>query len=141
MPLKKNKIEVSKDGKGKTMYIPLSVFRAGKHSLTISCSDPDHKFKFGTSPEQLQKFRDKLEDLFTELVGPQPPPTTLHEAIKVVLEETGHPMSTRDIAAEVNRRGLYRKKDGSEVTDFQVHGRTKNYPKLFRREGTTVSLI
>jgi len=50
------------------MYIPLSVFRAGKHSLTISCADPDHKFKFGTGPEQLQKFKDKLEELFSKLV-------------------------------------------------------------------------
>ncbi len=141
MPLKKNKIEVSKDGTGKTMYISLSVLRAGKHSLTISCSDPDHAFKFGTSPEQLQKFKDKLDDLFTELVEPRQSSMKLHEAIKVVLEETGRPMSTKEIAAEVNRRGLYRKKDGSEVTDFQVHGRTKNYSKLFRREGATVSLI
>lgn len=66
--MQKNKIEVSKEGAGKTMYIPLSVFRAGKQSLTISCADPDHLFKFGTSREQLQKFRDKLEQLFTELV-------------------------------------------------------------------------
>jgi len=43
--------------------------------------------------------------------------------------------------AELNRRGLYAKKDRTQITDFQVHGRTKNYPKLFRREGTTVSLL
>jgi hypothetical protein len=67
--MQKNKIEVSKEGAGKTMYIPLCVFRAGKQSLTISCADPDHLFKFGTTPEQLQKFRDKVEQLFTELVG------------------------------------------------------------------------
>ena len=68
--MQKNKIEVSKEGAGKTMYIPLSVYRAGKRGLTISFddADPDHRFKFGTSPEQLQKFRDKLEQLFTELV-------------------------------------------------------------------------
>jgi len=63
-----NKIEVSKGGKGKTIIIPLSVYRAGKHSLTISCPDPIYKFKFGTSPERLQKFRDKLEEIFSELV-------------------------------------------------------------------------
>jgi len=34
--MKTNKIEVSKDGAGKTVYIPLSVYRAGEHSLTIS---------------------------------------------------------------------------------------------------------
>jgi len=69
--MQKNKIEVSKAGAGKTMYIPLCVFRAGKQSLTISCADPDHLFKFGTSPGQLQKFRDKLEHLFTQLVKRQ----------------------------------------------------------------------
>jgi len=66
--MQKNRIEISKGGEGKTLYIPLSVFRAGKHSLTISCADPDHLFKFGTSPDQLHKFRDKLEDLFSELI-------------------------------------------------------------------------
>ena len=70
--MKTNEIVVSKGGAGKTMYIPLSVFRAGKHSLTISCSDPDHAFKFGTSPDQLQKFKDKLEELFSELIPPAP---------------------------------------------------------------------
>ena len=64
----KNKIEVSKGGNGKTLYIPLCVFRAGKSNLTISCSDPDHSFKFGTTPTQLGKFRDKLEELFSALV-------------------------------------------------------------------------
>ena len=66
--MQKNKIEVSKGGEGKTMYIPLCVFRAGKTNLTISCSDPHHLFKFGTTPEQLAKFRAKLDELFSELV-------------------------------------------------------------------------
>lgn len=69
--MQKNRIEVSKDGQGKTLYIPLCVFKAGK-GYTISCSDPDHMFKFGTSPEQLQKFRDKIADLFEELVTNKP---------------------------------------------------------------------
>lgn len=139
--MKTNKIEVSKDGAGKTMYVPLSVYRAGKHSLTISCSDPEHAFKFGTSPDQLQKFKDKLEELFAELVEPPKTSMTLHEAIRVVLEEAGRSMSTREIAAELNRRDLYKKMDGSEISDFQVHGRTKNYSHIFRREGTVVSLL
>ncbi len=66
--MQKNKIEVSKEGTGKTLYIPLCVFKAGTSSFTISCSDPEHAFKFGTSPEQLQKFRDKIADIFSELV-------------------------------------------------------------------------
>jgi hypothetical protein len=68
--MQKNKIEVSKEGEGKTLYIPMCVFKAGKNSYTISCSDPQHQFKFGTSPEQLQKFRDRIADIFEELVKP-----------------------------------------------------------------------
>jgi hypothetical protein len=63
--MQKNKIERSKDGKGKTMYIPLSVYRSGKAGLTISCPDPENPFKFGTTPEQLEKFKEKLEELFS----------------------------------------------------------------------------
>jgi hypothetical protein len=66
--MQKNRIEVAKHGTGKTMYIPLCVFRAGKHGLTISCADPNHLFKFGTSTEQLENFRNRLEELFVQLV-------------------------------------------------------------------------
>ncbi len=70
--MQKNKIEVSKEGTGKTLYIPLCVFKAGKNSYTISCSDPKHLFKFGTSTEQLQKFRDRIAELFEEMIQPRP---------------------------------------------------------------------
>ena len=66
--MRKNKIEVSKEGAGKTLYIPMSIFRSGSSGMTISCSDPAHRFKFGTTPEQLQKFKQKLERLFSEMV-------------------------------------------------------------------------
>ncbi len=45
----KSKIEVVK----KTMYIPLSVYRSGKRGLAISCPDGKHRFRYGTSPDQL----------------------------------------------------------------------------------------
>jgi len=66
--MQKNKIEVSKEGAGKTMYIPLCVFRAGKSGYTISCSDPEHPFKSGTSPEQLHKFREWLAQTFDKII-------------------------------------------------------------------------
>lgn len=66
---------------------------------------------------------------------------TLHEAIIIVLQEKGGEMSTADIASELNKRKLYSKKDGSEITGFQIHGRTKNYPKLFTRNGSKVGLV
>ena len=52
----------------KSICVPLYVFRSGKASLTLSCADSKHSFKVGTSLEQLQKLRDKLEALFVELV-------------------------------------------------------------------------
>ncbi len=60
----KSKIEVNP----KSLRIPIYVIRSGRTGLTITCADSRYGFKFGTSPEQLQKFRAKLEDLFVELV-------------------------------------------------------------------------
>ena len=64
----------------------------------------------------------------------------LHEAIIEVLEKTGTPMTTSEIASELNKTKLYLKKDSSEISSFQIHGRTRNYPNLFIRNGSTVSL-
>lgn len=68
-------------------------------------------------------------------------PMTLHEAIIKLLKQSGRPMSTKEIAKELNLNKWYVKKDNSEITDFQIHGRTKNYPQFFLREGSLVSLI
>lgn len=66
---------------------------------------------------------------------------TLHEEIVAILKEVGHGLMTKEIAEKVNERGNYHKRDGSSVTPFQIHGRTKNYPKLFTREGNYVGLV
>lgn len=66
---------------------------------------------------------------------------TLHEAIKQVLEENGnHWMSVRELADEINRRGLYAKKDGTPIEPSQIHARTKNYEPLFEKNGPEVRL-
>jgi hypothetical protein len=65
---------------------------------------------------------------------------TLHDAITEILRDFRCPMGTSEIADEVNKRGSYRKGDGNAVTAFQIHGRTRNYRKLFGREGSTVTL-
>jgi hypothetical protein len=65
---------------------------------------------------------------------------TLHTAIEKLLQQTGRQMTTHEIADSLNKNNWYQKKDGSKLTDFQIHGRTKNYPQLFNRSGTTVSL-
>ena len=66
---------------------------------------------------------------------------TLHEAIEKLLRQTGRPMTTQQIADELNKNGWYQKKDGSIIQAFQIHGRTRNYPNIFDRDGSTVSLI
>ena len=49
-------------------------------------------------------------------------------------------MTIRELAAEVAQRGRYRKRDGSEVSAFQTHGKTRNYDQLFERQGRQVWL-
>lgn len=66
---------------------------------------------------------------------------TLHIAIEKLLKQTGRPMTTQQIADELNKNGWYKKGDQSEITDFQIHGRTRKYSNLFSRDGTTVSLV
>ena len=78
-------------------------------------------------------------------ITPSPPTTesktserglTLHEAIAQVLREHNNEWTTvRDLAVEINDRGLYHKKDGSPVEANQVHARTKNYADLFEKDG------
>ncbi len=65
---------------------------------------------------------------------------TLHEAIAEVLKISGRSKTTQQIADVLNRTGAYQKRDGSEITAFQIHGRTRNYSNLFERNGTLVSL-
>jgi len=66
---------------------------------------------------------------------------TLHEAIEKLLTDFGRPMTTREIADELNKNKWYQKRDKSPIDPFQIHGRTKNYPQLFDRDGSTVFLL
>jgi hypothetical protein len=65
---------------------------------------------------------------------------TLHEAIEKLLQQKGRPMTTTEIASELNNSKWYQKKDGSLILPFQIHGRTNNYLNIFNRDGSTVSL-
>jgi len=66
---------------------------------------------------------------------------TLHEAIEKLLRQIERPMTTQQIADELNKNNWYQKKDGSTIQAFQIHGRTRNYANIFARDGSTVSLI
>jgi hypothetical protein len=66
---------------------------------------------------------------------------TLHdELVEILSDRDNRWTTTEELAKLVNERGRYRKRDGTPVTGFQVHGRTKNYPHLFERDGSRVRL-
>jgi hypothetical protein len=72
---------------------------------------------------------------------PVPGRMTLHEALQLILSENGNEwMTVKDLAAEVNDRSLYQKRDGSPVEPNQIHARAKNYPALFEKDGPRVRL-
>jgi hypothetical protein len=67
---------------------------------------------------------------------------TLHAAMRKVIEESPvKMMRASDIAAEIERRGLYRMRDGRPVEAQQIHARVGHYPKDFGREGTFIKLL
>jgi hypothetical protein len=66
---------------------------------------------------------------------------TLHEELRsIFLESNEEWLTTKQLAGLVNQRRRYRKKDGSDVTPYQIHGRTKNYEHLFKRKKQLVKL-
>jgi hypothetical protein len=65
----------------------------------------------------------------------------LHHEIARILRERGNRwMTTEELARAVNDAANYQKKDGTPVTAFQIHGRTRNYPQVFDRDGSRVRL-
>jgi hypothetical protein len=65
---------------------------------------------------------------------------TLHEAMVVVLRDAAHGLRAGDVAAEINRRRLYRMRDGRPVEAQQIHARVGNYGHLFKKAGTFIEL-
>jgi hypothetical protein len=64
---------VSKGGKGKTLYISLSVYPCGSYdttkNLTISCPDKDTKFKTSLTDNGLKKFRDSVLEFYNQHIN------------------------------------------------------------------------
>ena len=83
----------------------------------------------------------KKDKLYFRIFGTGKTLMKLHEAIDEILSEFGRVMTTKEIADEVNRRRNYVKRNGTDVTDYQIHGRTKNYPHIFTRKGSYVGLV
>jgi hypothetical protein len=64
--------KVSKDGRGKTLYIEISLYPCGQadptKNLTISCPDKDTRFKTTLSDNGLIKFREMILSFYNEHV-------------------------------------------------------------------------
>ncbi len=64
--------KVSKSGKGKTLYIQLSIYPCGgadpTRNLTISCPDNDTKFKTTLSDEGLRKLKTQILEFYARHV-------------------------------------------------------------------------
>jgi hypothetical protein len=81
-----------------------------------------------------------------EAMGSTPAPgsssgLTLHDAMVAVLRDApAGMMRASDLTAEINRRGLYRMRDGRPVEAQQVHARVTHYPHLLAKEGTFITL-
>lgn len=65
---------------------------------------------------------------------------TLHEAMRRVLLDARRGLSTREIAAAINRRRLYERGDGAPINASQVSARARRYAHLFDRTGATILL-
>ncbi len=67
---------------------------------------------------------------------------TLHEAMVEVLRGEPHRMlRAGDLAREIERRGLYRMRDGRPVESQQIHARVNHYHGMFTKEGTFIKLL
>lgn len=67
---------------------------------------------------------------------------TLHEELRAIFIESGEEwLSTRQLADRVNEKRRYRKKDGSDVTPYQIHGRTRHYSHIFEQQKQQVRLL
>ena len=71
---------------------------------------------------------------------PAPGPMTMHQAMVLVLGNHPDGLPAPEIAHEIERRNLYRRRDGNPAGLGQVHARTHNYPTLFVRDSGRIRL-
>lgn len=101
--------------------------------------DDDQVKRHGKRPFAYKLSASETNDPITST---RPKKITLHEEIRdILLESDNDWRSTKELAALVNERQRYHKKDGSEVTAYQIHGRTKNYSHLFEKDKQLVRLL
>lgn len=62
---------------------------------------------------------------------------TLHEAMRLVLSERPErAATTTELSEEIERRGLYARKDGAATRAQQINARARKYPNLFELDSS-----
>src|ERR1035438_121890 len=57
---------------------------------------------------------------------------TLHKAMRIILLECeSYTATTQELSVEIERRGLYIRKDGNAARARQINARVRQYPELF----------
>ncbi len=65
---------------------------------------------------------------------------TLRDAMVTVLRGRDSGLTAPEIATEVERKGLYRRRDGRPAPGGQIHSYVHNYPDVFVRDGGRIRL-
>jgi hypothetical protein len=58
----------------------------------------------------------------------------------VLRDNDGEPRTARQIADEINARGLYKRRDGAAVDLGQIHARVHAYDRMFNRGDGGITL-
>jgi hypothetical protein len=67
---------------------------------------------------------------------------TLHQAMELVLDENNNRwMTVHELADTINARGLYEKRDRSQVEASQIHARANKYPGRFAKDGPRIRRV
>jgi hypothetical protein len=104
------------------------------------------RFELSRAEADAQRWRREVDwiEALLGMAGPGPDAPrsmTLHDAmVQVLASAPVGMMRAGDLAAEINRLGLYRMRDGRPVEIQQIHARVNNYGHLFAKEGTFIKL-
>lgn len=66
---------------------------------------------------------------------------SLPEAIVYLLASAGYGMKTEQIAREINKRGLYVRRDGKPVSDMQIYAIVMSHPETFVKADGRIRLM
>jgi hypothetical protein len=93
---------------------------------------------------QISQAEAAIAEVFVPAWPPLPSPVrppTLHHAIRLVLEtKSNRWMRTGQLAREIAKRQLYRRRDGLAASTKDVSARVASHPEIFERRGVMVRL-